>query len=110
MKIVRQSTSRIKQDDTRQLAVTILEPLSWNSSPVGFRLRWETNEQINGPARDFDLPLDAPGGKKDFNVTLSLKPGREYTLFASARGLGDFGEVLVGPETLVTMETTPLGE
>ncbi|XP_037560283.1 fibronectin-like [Dermacentor silvarum] len=107
--IVRQSPSRIEQDGARQLTVTILEPVSWNSSPVGFRLRWETNEQSNEPARDFDLPLDAaPGSKRDLDVTLSLKPGREYTLFASARGVGDFGEVLIGPETSVTMETTPL--
>ncbi|XP_049517566.1 uncharacterized protein LOC119442353 [Dermacentor silvarum] len=108
MYIVRQSPSRIEQDDARQLAVTILEPVSWNSSPVGFRLRWEPNEQGNETARDFDLPLDVPERKKDLNVTLSLKPGREYTLFASARGVGDSGEVLLGPETSVTMETAPL--
>ncbi|XP_049516374.1 uncharacterized protein LOC119437297 isoform X2 [Dermacentor silvarum] len=108
MNIVRRWSPRIIQDGARQLSVTILEPVSWNSSPVGFRLRWETNGQSNEPARDLDLPLEAPRRKKDFNVTLSLKPGREYTLFASARGLGDFGEVLIGPETSVTMETTPL--
>ncbi|XP_075542792.1 receptor-type tyrosine-protein phosphatase F-like [Dermacentor variabilis] len=108
MNIVRHSPSSIKHDGSRQLAITILGPASWNSSPVGFRLRWEPNEQSNESARDFDLSPDAMGRKKDLNVILSLKPGREYTLFASARGVGDFGDVLIGPETSVTMETTPL--
>ncbi|KAL1418354.1 hypothetical protein MTO96_005730 [Rhipicephalus appendiculatus] len=49
-----------------------------------------------------------PGSKKDLDVKLPLKPGREYTLFASARGAGEFGEDLVGPETSVTLETTPV--
>ncbi|XP_075542830.1 uncharacterized protein LOC142576546 isoform X1 [Dermacentor variabilis] len=106
--IVRQSPSRITQYGAARVAITILEPVSWNSSPVGFRLRWEPNEQSNGSMRDFDLSPNAMGRKKDLNVTLSLKPGREYTLFASARGIGDFGEVLIGPETSVTVETTPL--
>ncbi|XP_054919332.2 uncharacterized protein [Dermacentor andersoni] len=106
--IVRQSQPRITQDGAGQLAITILEPMSWNSSPFGFRLRWEPNEQSNESAKDFYLSPCQLGRKKDLNVTLYLKPGREYTLFASARGVGDFGEVLIGPETSVAMETTPL--
>ncbi|XP_049267257.1 uncharacterized protein LOC125756465 [Rhipicephalus sanguineus] len=106
--IVRQSQSETTQDNAGELAVTIFEPTSWNSKPVGYRLRWEPNEQSSEPAKDFDLPVDAPDRKKDLNVTLPLKPGREYTLFARARGVGDFGEDLVGPETSVTMETAPV--
>ncbi|KAL1446627.1 hypothetical protein MTO96_028791 [Rhipicephalus appendiculatus] len=108
--IVRQSHTGRRQDNAGELAVTIIEPMSWNSKPVGFRLRWEPNEQSSEPAKDFNLPLDAPDRKKDLDVKLPLKPGREYRLFASARGVGDFGEDLVGPETSVTMEAPPAAE
>uniref|UniRef100_A0A131YM86 Neural cell adhesion molecule 2 n=1 Tax=Rhipicephalus appendiculatus TaxID=34631 RepID=A0A131YM86_RHIAP len=100
--------SGIEQGSVGEQNVTILEPVSWNSNPVGFRLRWEQNEELSEPVRDFYLPADMPGSKKDLDVKLPLKPGREYTLFASARGAGEFGEDLVGPETSVTLETTPV--
>ncbi|XP_049276221.1 uncharacterized protein LOC119393481 [Rhipicephalus sanguineus] len=101
------SQSGIEQGSAGELAVTIFEPISWNSNPVGFRLRWEQNDQRNEGARDFDLPVNKTGSKTYLYAKLPLKPGRTYTLFASARGVGHFGEVLVGPETSITAETVP---
>ncbi|KAL3172258.1 hypothetical protein MRX96_013232 [Rhipicephalus microplus] len=100
--------SEIQNGSAGELTVTILEPVSWNSNPVGFRLRWEQKGELDETARDFNLPVDMPGTTKDLDVKLPLKPGREYTLFASARGAGEFGEDFVGPETSVTLETTPV--
>lgn len=97
-----------KQGSAGEVVVTIFEPISWNSNPLGFRLRWESNDQSNQPAKDFDLPLNVSESKKNLDVKLPLKPGREYTLFASARGVGDLDEVFIGPEKSVTVETAPV--
>ncbi|XP_037509405.2 uncharacterized protein LOC119386130 [Rhipicephalus sanguineus] len=106
--ILLQPQPQANQSSVGERNVTILAPQSWNSIPLGFRLRLERTEQENEPAKDFDLPDRTPRSEEALDVKLPLKPGREYTLFASARGVGDFGEVLVGPETSVTLETDPL--
>lgn len=94
-----------------ELALTISGPMAWNSKPLGYHVRWEPADPLEVARRDFDLG-NIPSGEQrrtyDQNVTLSLKPGREYTLFVSARGLGDFREVLVGPETSAVVGTAPL--
>ncbi|XP_077539959.1 uncharacterized protein LOC144152539 [Haemaphysalis longicornis] len=94
-----------------ELAVTISGPMAWNSKPLGYRVRWEPADPLEVARRDFDLDDTADSVLRrtyDQNITLTLKPGRECTLFVSARGLGDFGEVLVGPETSAVVGTAPL--
>lgn len=94
-----------------ELELTISGPMAWNSKPLGYHVRWEPADPLEVAQRDFDLTnLDGrePRRTYDQKIALSLKPGREYTLFASARGLGDFGEVLVGPETSAVVGTAPL--
>ncbi|KAH9384347.1 hypothetical protein HPB48_026354 [Haemaphysalis longicornis] len=97
-----------------QLPLTVLEPVAWNSKPFGYHLRWEPAEEEEQAGLDIAIPATAASNetkkKYDLNATLTLKPGREYTVFASARGLGDDGEVHVGPETMTTVETAPLGK
>ncbi|XP_077528620.1 uncharacterized protein LOC144141018 [Haemaphysalis longicornis] len=99
-----------KQDG--QLSFAILEPVAWNSKPQGFHLRWEPAEEEGQAGMDIAIPAMAAANetkkKHDVNATLMLKPGRQYTVFVSARGLGDDGEVHIGPETLMTVETAPL--
>ncbi|KAH9382485.1 hypothetical protein HPB48_010929 [Haemaphysalis longicornis] len=85
--------------------------MAWNSKPLGYRVRWEPADPLEVARRDFDLDDTADSVLRrtyDQNITLTLKPGRECTLFVSARGLGDFGEVLVGPETSAVVGTAPL--
>lgn len=99
-----------KQDG--QLSFAILEPVAWNSKPQGFHLRWEPAEEEGQAGLDIAIPAMAAANetkkKHAVNATLMLKPGRQYTVFVSARGLGDNGEVHIGPETLMTVETAPL--
>ncbi|KAH9376124.1 hypothetical protein HPB48_013270 [Haemaphysalis longicornis] len=96
-----------------QLPLSIFEPVAWNSKPLSFHLRWEPAEEEGQAGLEISIPAMAANETKrnhGVNVTLLLKPGREYTVFASARGLGDNGEVYVGPETPMKVETTPLGK
>lgn len=93
-----------------EVNLTIEGPEAWNCKPVGYRLRMEPtdaanrNEQI---VKFSEYSANETGSKYNLNVTLSLKPGREYTIFVSACGLGNMGETLVGPETSVNFGTVP---
>ncbi|XP_077528336.1 uncharacterized protein LOC144139993 [Haemaphysalis longicornis] len=91
--------------------LTIYGPLAWNCKPVGYRLRMIPSDANGQNERIIQFPDFSAHGEEstyDLNITLSLKPGRSYTVFARACGLGDMGETLVGPETSVTFGTIPL--
>ncbi|XP_077527555.1 uncharacterized protein LOC144138911 [Haemaphysalis longicornis] len=93
------------------LPLSIIGPLDWNSKPVGFLVRWKEAYADGEHERMVEFPQlvgTAERKKYDVNTTLSLKPGRRYSISASACGLGDFGEILAGPETSVIFGTVPL--
>ncbi|XP_077528386.1 collagen alpha-1(XII) chain-like [Haemaphysalis longicornis] len=79
--------------------LSIYGPVTWNSKPVGYRVRVEPTD--GGDQKERIIKLQGQSNY-DLNVTLSVKPGRKYTVFASACGMGDMGETLVGPETTAT--------
>ncbi|KAK8761586.1 hypothetical protein V5799_027147 [Amblyomma americanum] len=94
-----------------QLVVQIRGPERWNSQPAGFHLRWKQAGAEETAEKDFELPrlaYDRYRKGTDLNATLSLKPGRQYILHASARGLGGRGEILAGPETSTIVEIPPV--
>ncbi|XP_077527556.1 uncharacterized protein LOC144138912 [Haemaphysalis longicornis] len=101
--------SNLAEPGVRVLA--IYAPMEWNSKPVGYRLRWKPRD--SGDQKELVVKFSEFSGIAarriyDLNVTVTLKPGHGYTVFASACGLGDAGETLVGPETSVALGTTPL--
>ncbi|XP_077527420.1 uncharacterized protein LOC144138817 [Haemaphysalis longicornis] len=82
-----------------EVTITIYEPEAWNSKPLGYRLRLEPTD--DGEPKEHIIKLE-DHGYSVVNVPLSVKPGRRYTVFVSAWGIGDMGETLVGPETMAT--------
>lgn len=93
-----------------RLELHIAGPVAWNCQPSGFRVRWEPAQGEETSWQELKIP-DGSAHLQQWtfrlNATQSLKPGRDYTLFVSAQGYGDFGDILIGPETSQTVAITP---
>ncbi|XP_077528385.1 uncharacterized protein LOC144140058 [Haemaphysalis longicornis] len=90
--------------------LTIYGPAEWNSIPSGYRFRIVPTNVGEEIIKFLEFPDDAEQRTYDLNATISLNPGQRYTVFASACGLADSQETLVGPETSATFATVPLGK
>lgn len=102
----------MSHNQSGRLELHISGPVAWNCQPVGFRVRWEPGQVGEAPSQELEIPVGSAHAKRwtfQLNATQSLKPGRHYTLFVSAQGEGDFGDILVGPETSQTVTITPQG-
>uniref|UniRef100_A0A4D5RIB0 Protein tyrosine phosphatase receptor type q isoform 1 n=1 Tax=Ixodes scapularis TaxID=6945 RepID=A0A4D5RIB0_IXOSC len=93
-----------------ELNLRIVDPISWNGLPLKYHVRWEPEDPRSGVAGnlELDIPSTRPYDPDGMRVTLSLKPGVRYRLYASAENSAEEHNLtFLGPAIFRVVATIP---